>query len=213
MFLGEKNHHASTITQSSPMISGTAGFSLPSISRIHRRRRSFYAPTIAFKPPSAGHIWCATSITSITEASYRIWIHIIRCHLRILTARKGGNHAAAYIYYKAFSPGGNHLPDVVPVSVPAKELQYRSPVTRVTNWLKCRHGRNHGQARKISSANVDEVKSFLPETFYTIMKETDRWGESWFEIVPYRQVRLRRAISSLPKNNTANPSSGPLVSC
>ena len=42
--------------------------------------------------------------------------------------------------------------------------------------------------KKISSANVDEVKAFLPESFYGVMKDTAKWGDSWFEIVAYKPV-------------------------
>ncbi len=40
--------------------------------------------------------------------------------------------------------------------------------------------------KKITSANVDEVKDFLPESFYNTMKDAGKWGDSWFEIVPYQ---------------------------
>ncbi len=39
--------------------------------------------------------------------------------------------------------------------------------------------------KKISSKNVDSVKEFIPDGLYKLMTETDRWGESWFEIAPY----------------------------
>ncbi len=70
----------------------------------------------------------------------------------------------------------------------AAEITY--PVTaydaealeQVRQWEKTWVG------RKITSENVDEVKAFLPESYYNLMKNTDQWGESWFEITAYRQI-------------------------
>lgn len=52
----------------------------------------------------------------------------------------------------------------------------------VRQWEKTWAGKT------ISHENVDQVKDFLPETLHTLMKDTKRWGESWFHIVPYRQI-------------------------
>jgi hypothetical protein len=41
---------------------------------------------------------------------------------------------------------------------------------------------------KITSGNVDEVRLFLPESLYDLMKDSGRWGATWFVIVPYRQI-------------------------
>jgi len=61
-------------------------------------------------------------------------------------------------------------------SFTAEELQ------QVRAWEKTWAG------KKIDSSNVDQVKQYLPETFYNIMKDTGRWGESYFTIVPYAYV-------------------------
>lgn len=42
---------------------------------------------------------------------------------------------------------------------------------------------------KITGDDADEVKKFLPESLYSLMKDEKRWGETWFVIVPYRQIR------------------------
>ncbi len=55
-------------------------------------------------------------------------------------------------------------------------------LAKVREWEKTYAG------KKISAANVDEVKEFLPESFYNLMKDTKRWGEWWFVIVPYQEV-------------------------
>ena len=53
--------------------------------------------------------------------------------------------------------------------------------------IVCRAGKLSGPAKK-TSANVDDVKQFLPESFYSAVKDTAKWGDSWFEIVPYRPI-------------------------
>ncbi len=42
---------------------------------------------------------------------------------------------------------------------------------------------------KITSGNVDEVRQFVPESLYSLMKDTKRWGSAWFTIVPYRPIQ------------------------
>ncbi len=41
---------------------------------------------------------------------------------------------------------------------------------------------------KISSNNAGQVKELLPDSFYSLIKNTTIWGESWFTIVPYKQI-------------------------
>jgi len=41
---------------------------------------------------------------------------------------------------------------------------------------------------KITSADVDAVKDYLPASFYQLMKNTDTWGESWFTISAYKPI-------------------------
>ena len=44
--------------------------------------------------------------------------------------------------------------------------------------------------KKVSSATVDQVKEFVPESLYNLMKDTERWGDSWFVVAPYKQIPL-----------------------
>jgi hypothetical protein len=55
-------------------------------------------------------------------------------------------------------------------------------LAKVREWEKTFAG------KKITAANVDQVKEFLPESFYNLMKDTKRWGDWWFTVVPYQQV-------------------------
>jgi len=41
---------------------------------------------------------------------------------------------------------------------------------------------------KITTGNVDEVRQFVLESLYNLMKDEKRWGKSWFIIVPYSQI-------------------------
>jgi len=77
---------------------------------------------------------------------------------------------------------------LAPLAGMAADIQYPIPCYRGDELAKVQQWEKTWAGKKISSATVDEVKEFLPETFYNLMKETDKWGESWFEIVPYREV-------------------------
>jgi len=59
--------------------------------------------------------------------------------------------------------------------------------------------------KKITSANVDEVKEFLPESFYSIMKDTKRWGEGWFVVVPYQEVPYTAGYIKFTKEYYGQP--------
>ncbi len=42
--------------------------------------------------------------------------------------------------------------------------------------------------KKVTSDNVDKVKEYLPKSYYDVMKNSERWGKSWFWVVPYQQI-------------------------
>ena len=73
------------------------------------------------------------------------------------------------------------------VSSPAGEIQYPvaaysdEGLAQVRAWEQGRAG------EKITSASVDTVKDLLPENLYSVLKNPDKWGEAWFEIVPYKR--------------------------
>jgi hypothetical protein len=43
--------------------------------------------------------------------------------------------------------------------------------------------------KRIDPSNIDEVKEFLPESLHQIITNPETWGESWSEIVPYREIK------------------------
>ena len=55
---------------------------------------------------------------------------------------------------------------------------------KVREWEKTWVG------KKINQDNIDQVKEFLTEQFYTVFKNPKDWGtdELWFTIVPYQQM-------------------------
>ena len=77
---------------------------------------------------------------------------------------------------------------LLPLSGLAKELTYPIPCYKGKELAKVKKWEKTWAGKKISSANVDEVKEFMPESLYAVMKNTDRWGDSWFTIAPYREV-------------------------
>jgi hypothetical protein len=71
----------------------------------------------------------------------------------------------------------------------AKEIQYPVPSYEGTELKKVRQWEKTWAGKKIGPANIDGVKEFIPEALYQIIKDPEKWGESWFEIVPYRQIK------------------------
>lgn len=80
------------------------------------------------------------------------------------------------------------LSGVTALQASAKDLQYPAPCFQGDELAKVREWEKTWVGQKISSGNVDQVKEFLPESFYNLMKDTARWGESSFEIVAYQTV-------------------------
>jgi hypothetical protein len=55
-------------------------------------------------------------------------------------------------------------------------------LAKVREWEKTWAG------KKIDSTNVDQIKDLLPDGVYLLWKQKERFGEHWFEIVPYRTL-------------------------
>jgi hypothetical protein len=76
------------------------------------------------------------------------------------------------------------VPDVAlaaDINFPAAIYQ-GDELARVREWEKTFVG------KKITAANVDGVKEFLPDSLYAIMKDTKKWGEPYFVITAYQTV-------------------------
>jgi len=74
----------------------------------------------------------------------------------------------------------------ITVQVFAQEVRFPIPIYEGEELAKVREWEKVWVGKKISSANVDEVKDFVPPEIYKLMKQPEKWGDSWFEIVPYR---------------------------
>jgi len=71
----------------------------------------------------------------------------------------------------------------------AKDLKYPAACYSGDSLKKLRAWESQWAGKKISSANVDQVKEFMPESLYNLMKDTEKWGDSWFVIAPYREIK------------------------
>jgi len=70
----------------------------------------------------------------------------------------------------------------------AKDLVYPTTCYQGEELQQLRAWEKKWAGQKISSANVDEVKEFVPESLYNLMKDTERYGDSWFTVAPYREI-------------------------
>lgn len=63
-------------------------------------------------------------------------------------------------------------------------------LARVREWEKTWAG------KKVTSANVDQVKDLLPDPVYTMMKNPKDFGadDIWFEVVPYREYKVSKGL-------------------
>lgn len=91
----------------------------------------------------------------------------------------------------------------------AKDLQFPVACYQGEELKQLRQWESVWVGKKISSANVDEVKDLLPESFYNLMKDTGRWGESWFVIAPYQTVTPTPGNIEFTKKFYGQPKLGP----
>ena len=75
-------------------------------------------------------------------------------------------------------------------------------LAKVREWEKTWAG------KKIDSSNVDGVKEFLPESFYGLIKDTDRWGKTSFTILPYETVVPSPGIVSQTRQHYGKTKTG-----
>jgi hypothetical protein len=71
----------------------------------------------------------------------------------------------------------------------AEEIRYPVPSYEGEELAKVRQWEKIWVGKKIDPTTIDEVKEFMPESLYQIMSDPDKWGESWFEIAPYREIK------------------------
>jgi len=75
---------------------------------------------------------------------------------------------------------------VIAAPAGANEIEYPVAAYNADELAKVRTWEKTWAGKKIDSSNVDQVKEFLPENLFTLLKDPGKWGEWWFEIVPYK---------------------------
>ena len=70
---------------------------------------------------------------------------------------------------------------------------YGRPKYPIPSWegeqlAKVREWEKTWVGKKIDGSNVDQVKDFFPVALYNMHKDTAKWQNSWFEIVPYQTL-------------------------
>jgi len=78
------------------------------------------------------------------------------------------------------------LPLLVPCQ--AGEVQYPIPCYEGAELENVRQWEKSWAGKKIDASNIEGVKEFFPETMYNIVSDPGRWGEIWFQIIPYQQI-------------------------
>ena len=79
---------------------------------------------------------------------------------------------------------------LVPDVVLAADLNFPVAIYQGDELAKVREWEKTFAGKKITAANVDEVKEFMPGEPVRIMKDTEKWGENWFIIAPYQDSAL-----------------------
>lgn len=76
---------------------------------------------------------------------------------------------------------------------PAEEVTYPIPAYTQSELEKVRDWEKTWGGKKITPENISEVKAFIPENLYNVIIDTQKWKDSWFEIVPYRTYHPTKA--------------------
>jgi len=76
------------------------------------------------------------------------------------------------------------------------EVKFPTPSYEGEELAKVKEWEKTWAGKKVTSANVDQVKDLLPEPVYTIMKNPKDFGgdDIWFEVVPYREYKVSKGL-------------------
>jgi hypothetical protein len=91
----------------------------------------------------------------------------------------------------------------------AGEVRYPIPSYEGEKLKQVRQWEKTWAGKKIVPTNIDGIKEFLPENLYQIIKDTEKWGESWFEIAPYRQIKPTKGDLEFTRKYAGSCSIGP----
>lgn len=79
----------------------------------------------------------------------------------------------------------------------AQEVKFPTPSYEGEELVKVREWEKTWVGKKVTTANVDQVKDLLTGPVYTIMKNPKNFGaadEIWFEVVPYREYKVSKGL-------------------
>jgi hypothetical protein len=71
----------------------------------------------------------------------------------------------------------------------AKEVDYPVACYQGEKLQNLRDWEKTWSGKKIGPDTIGKVKEFIPESLYQIITNPSSWGEIWFEIVPYKQIK------------------------
>jgi len=91
----------------------------------------------------------------------------------------------------------------------AEEARYFIPGYEGEELGKVREWEKTWAGKKIDNTSVDQVKELLPESMYNLFKQPEIWGEAWFEIVPYRQIKPTTGMLEATKKYSSACKIGP----
>ena len=83
-----------------------------------------------------------------------------------------------------------------PVGGYSGEVKFPVPSYEGQELQKVRQWEEKWANKKISAENVDQVKEFVPEAMYTVMKDPESFGAEsiWFTVLPYRPYTLSKGM-------------------
>ncbi len=88
------------------------------------------------------------------------------------------------------------------VPAPAKEVKFPTPSYEGEDLAKVKEWEKTWVGKKVSTAEIDQVKDLLPESVYTIMKNPQEFGaegDLWFTVVPYREYQVSPGLIASTK--------------
>lgn len=74
-------------------------------------------------------------------------------------------------------------------NVEAAEIKYPIECYTETELKAVREWEAKWVDKRIDAANIDELKEFIPPAMYELYKDTKKWGNTWFKVVPYKSYK------------------------
>jgi len=101
------------------------------------------------------------------------------------------------------------VPVVMALPLQAAEMRYPVPSYEGEELAKVREWEKQWAGKKIDATNVDGVKEFIPENLYKLYKDPEKWGSTWFDIVPYSEYQPTKGDIEFTKKYAGTCKIGP----